>query len=75
MKKVSLVILMCISVLSMHAKQEKVIELQPVACCDSNPECYLHRRKQPGKKEFTMYCKSGVLYLNNAPVGGANLIL
>lgn len=75
MKKVSLVILMCISVLSMHAKQEKVIELQPVACCDSNPECYLHRRKQPGKKEFTMYCECGVLYLNNAPMGGANCIL
>ena len=70
MKKASLLFMMCIFVLGMHAKELKKLSLEQVALCESHPGSWQNRHKAPGKKPLQVYCDGEFVYLQNAIVGG-----
>ncbi len=74
MKKASLLFMMCIFVLGMHAKELKKLSLEQVALCESHPGSWQNRHKAPGKKPLQVYCDGEFVYLQNAIVGGAYLV-
>lgn len=74
MKKFILMVCMCISVLNLYAQSRFYINLTPYVSCNDNAGHYYDRHRVP-RKSIKAFCKDGMLYLQNAPVGGAYRIL
>ena len=74
MKKASLIFMMCIFVLGMHARQQQKINLEQIVFCESHPGSWQDRHRAPGKKSLQVYYDGEFVYLQNAFVGGAYLI-
>lgn len=69
MKKVSLIFMMCIFVLGMHARQQEKVNLKLVVICESKPGNYQNRHKAPNVRPLQVYYDGGFVYFQNAYVG------
>lgn len=74
MKKWSLIVSMCMACLSLNAQHGFIVKLLPIVACSDNLEHFYNRHKLP-KKQMLIVSEGNMLYVQNAPVGGANLIL
>lgn len=69
MKKVSLIIFMCLMVLSIGAKQKEKLVLISVANSFCSPDYYNRRHKAPNVGPLQVYYDGGFVYFQNAYVG------
>lgn len=69
MKKVSLIFMMCIFVLGMHARQQEKVNLKLVVICESKPGNCHNRHKAPNVRPLQVYYDGGFVYFQNAYVG------
>nr|WP_294705571.1 hypothetical protein [Prevotella sp.] len=69
MKKVSLIFMMCIFVLGMHARQQEKVNLKLVAICENKVGNGQNRHKAPNVRPLQVYYDGGFVYFQNAYVG------
>lgn len=69
MKKVSLIFMMCIFVLGMHARQQEKVNLKLVAIWENKVGNGQNRHKAPNVGSLQVYYDGGVVYFQNAYVG------
>lgn len=73
MKKVSFLILMCLSALLVQAKQNSQSPNTTIKIClFGSPENRHELHRTPSRKQLTVFYDYKFVYLQNAIVGGAN---